>query len=168
LVKKMQFTYGKGGIPPTPNDRPKLHDLRTVDAGGKPITLSEGRSSPTRASYSRRSTTTRSRSDSRARGQLQQPGAGLERHPHCAGADLDIVNADECSSVTAEIIRTRVLTYGQVRLERQHHEIRKEPLPVTGLRIRVTGQLFFDGSHIPRPCSGRRGAPRGRCTRLRN
>jgi hypothetical protein len=60
----------------------------------------------------------------------------------------------ECNSVTAEILPhfrpavwerfdSNSCTVGHVT----------NPLPVKGIRVRITGQLFFDGSHLPNSCA---------------
>jgi hypothetical protein len=58
----------------------------------------------------------------------------------------------ECSSVTAEIIPH----FRPASWNRFDNDPKTSPavngLPVKGLKVRITGQLFFDASHKPNPC----------------
>jgi hypothetical protein len=69
--------------------------------------------------------------------------------------------ADECKTVTAEIIpHHRSAIYNRFDTDSRdflngkpqkpgQDKIKGSPLPLKGARVRVTGQLFFDGSHSP-------------------
>jgi hypothetical protein len=64
----------------------------------------------------------------------------------------------ECKSVTAEIIpHLRPATW-----DRFDNDPKTSPsvtgLPVKGLKVRITGPLFFDASHKPRPCGSHGGS----------
>jgi hypothetical protein len=67
-------------------------------------------------------------------------------------------NAAECESVTAEIIpHLRPATWNRFDCDpRTHDNIPGTSgiMQVKGLHVRITGQLFFDGSHKPVPCTG--------------
>src|SRR5262249_46666849 len=68
--------------------------------------------------------------------------------------DSNVSQADECTSVTAEIIpHFRSALWDRIDSNADTSPHVNNPLPVRGLRVKVTGQLFFDGSHIPTPCS---------------
>jgi hypothetical protein len=63
-------------------------------------------------------------------------------------------SARECSSVTAEIIpHSRPALWDRFDTNSCTKQHVTNPLPVKGLRVRITGQLFFDGSHKPNSCS---------------
>jgi len=63
--------------------------------------------------------------------------------------------AEECSSVTAEIIpHFRPPLWDRFDTNECTSPHVTNPLPVRGQRVRITGQLFFDGSHTPGPCGG--------------
>lgn len=158
LVKKKQLTYGVGNKPPLRKDRPKLHNLETVDAKGNPITLSEG------ALVTYEGFVFEAKHDDTF--PLGFKGEGVNcNNPALDFNDIhialvetsDIINADECDSVTAEIIpHSRPDLWDRFDSNANTKKFVANPLPVVGLRIRVTGQLFFDGSHRPRPCAGPR------------
>lgn len=158
LVKKGQLTYGVNNAPPQPKDRPKLHNLQTVDAAGNPVTLSEG------ALVTYEGFVFEAKHDDTF--PLGFKGEGVNcNNPALDWNDIhialvqssDIVHANECSSVTAEIIpHSRPDLWDRFDSNANTKKFVKKPLPVAGLRIKVTGQLFFDGSHRPRPCAGPR------------
>src|SRR5262249_2530159 len=63
--------------------------------------------------------------------------------------------SQECASATAEIIpHFRLPLWDRFDTDACTSSHVTNPLPVKGLRVRITGQLFFDGSHKPAPCSG--------------
>ncbi len=166
MVAKHQISYGqraqpkkgkpKGptGGPPQPNDRPKIGSgkLLTVDKNGHSVKLGEG------------DIVTLDAFVLDAKHDDTFPfGFGGET-VNCKNSlmewnDIHIAlgrtaNMKECDSVTAEIIPhfrpsvwerfdSNSCTVGHV----------KNPLPVEGIRVRITGQLFFDGSHLPNSCS---------------
>lgn len=60
----------------------------------------------------------------------------------------------ECDSVTAEIIpHFRPAVWERFDCDECTVGHVTNPLPVKGIRVRITGQLFFDGSHLPNSCS---------------
>jgi hypothetical protein len=96
---------------------------------------------------------------------------------HIALAETEeAVNGSECDTVTAEItphhrseIYNRFDTNPKDFLIDAHGKKQKQktgedklagkPLPLSGARIRITGQLFFDASHSA-PCHNGKGAPK--------
>lgn len=158
LVKKHQLTYGVGNKPPQPKDRPKLHNLQTVDAVGNPVTLSEG------ALVTYDGFVFEAKHDDTF--PLGFTGEGVNcNNPALDWNDIhialvqtsDIVHANECDSVTVEIIpHSRPALWDRFDTNPMTRKFVTNPLPMVGRRIKVTGQLFFDGSHTPRPCAGPR------------
>jgi hypothetical protein len=162
-VDKMKLNYGPKkksktgrftGGPPLPKERSKIGrgKLATVDKQGNPVMLGEG-------------------------DLVSIVGIVLDAHHadtfpfgfagetvNCKNSllewnDIHIAlvetpNMKECDSVTAEIIPhfrpslwerfdSNSCTVGHVT----------NPLPVEGIQVKLTGQLFFDGSHRALPCS---------------
>ncbi len=71
----------------------------------------------------------------------------------------ETAGAEECSSVTAEIIpHFRPALWERFDSNACTSPHVTNPLPIKNLRVRITGQLFFDGSHTPGPCQGQSGA----------
>ena len=151
MVKNGQFSYGTHG-PPQPGDRQKLHNLSTVDASGKTVTLSEGDLVTIEAFVLD------------AKHDDTFPFGFGGESVNCKNSllewnDIHVAlgqkkRSRECSSVTAEIIphfRPPVWDRFDVNACTAPHVT--NPLPVKGLRVRMTGQLFFDGSHLPSSCS---------------
>jgi hypothetical protein len=151
MVAKKQITYGKGGIPPKPETRTKLAALPTVDANGNPVILGEGKLVVMEGFV-----LDAKHDDSFP---LGFKGEGV----NCNNSALDFndihialgktARTPECSSVTAEVIphfRSAVLDRFDSNPITAPHV--PNALPVKGIQVRITGQLFFDGSHIPKPC----------------
>jgi hypothetical protein len=77
--------------------------------------------------------------------------------------------SSECETVTAEIIphhRTKIYNRFDTKLadflngkpqKKGEDKLKGKPLPLQGARVRLTGQLFFDGSHSP--CRNGKGGP---------
>lgn len=150
MVQQGQISYGNDG-PPQPADRAKLKGLATVDANGQAITLGEG------------DLVTLDAFVLDAKHDDTFPFGFKGESVNCKNSllewnDIHIAlgesaSAEECSSVTAEIIphfRPAVWDRFDVNACTAPHVT--NPLPVKGLRVRITGQLFFDGSHKPSPC----------------
>ena len=153
LVQQGQLTYGKTG-PPKPADRAKLQGISTVDSSGHPVTLGEGKLVTLDAFVFD------------AKHDDTFPFGYKGEGVNCNNSLLEwndihvalvgtATAKDECSSVTAEIIphfRPAVWERFDSDTCTSPHVI--NPLPVKGIRVRITGQLFFDGSHEPTPCGG--------------
>jgi len=155
LVEQGQLTYGKTG-PPKPVDRAKLQSLSTVDSKGKTISLGEGKLVTIEAFV------LDAKHDDTFPFGFGGEGVNCKNSLlewndiHVALADT--ASAEECSSVTAEIIpHFRPLVWDRFDSNACTMPHVTNPLPVKGIRVRLTGQLFFDGSHTPTPC----GAPGG-------
>jgi hypothetical protein len=155
LVQQGQLTYGKTG-PPQPADRAKLQGLSTVDSNGQPVTLGEGKLVTLDAFV-----LDAKHDDTFPFG---YKGEGV----NCNNSLFDwndihvalavTATTPECSSVTAEIIpHFRPAVWDRFDSNKCTSPHVTKPLPVKGIRVRITGQLFFDGSHEPTPC----GAPGG-------
>lgn len=81
----------------------------------------------------------------------------------------DKTEASECETVTAEITpHHRSALYNRFdtlpadflngkKQQKGKDKLEGKPLPLVGTRVRVTGQLFFDGSHSP--CRNGKGGP---------
>ena len=150
LVQQGQFSYGKTG-PPKPADRAKLQSLSTVDSQGKAVTLSEGKLVTVDAFVF-----DAKHDDSFPFGfggeGVNCKNSLLEWNDiHVALVDTS--SAKECSSVTAEIIpHFRPDVWERFDSDTCTAPHVAKPLPVKGIRVRITGQLFFDGSHTATPC----------------
>jgi hypothetical protein len=155
LVEQGQLSYGKTG-PPEPADRAKLQGLSTVDSNKKPITLSEGNLVTIDAVVFD------------AKHDDTFPFGFGGEGVNCNNSllewnDIHVAlvepgSTQECSSVTAEIIpHFRSVVWDRFDSNDCTSPHVTNPLPVKGLRVRITGQLFFDGSHLPAPC----GSPPG-------
>ena len=72
---------------------------------------------------------------------------------------------EECSSVTAEIIpHFRPVNWNRFDCnDTTAPHVKNAITQVKGLRVRITGQLFFDGSHLAHPC----GTPKGQSDPIR-
>lgn len=150
MVAKHEITYGNL-IPPKPEDRPKLKSLSTVDVSGNEITLGEGDVVifqgfvvDAKHDYSF---------------PLGLNGETVNcNNPALNWGDIAInlgetATSPECSTVNARIIpHLRPVLWERFDSNSQTRKFVMHPLPVKGLRVRITGQLFFDGSHRPRPC----------------
>jgi hypothetical protein len=129
-------------------DRTGLAKVPTVDLKGKPVTLSEG------DVVSLTGTVKEAKHDDVPLLNAQFHGEGVNcNNDDVEWNDIHIVlldsGSDECQSVTAEIIphfRPEVW-------DRFDSNPKTSPsvngLPVAGIKVRLTGQLFFDGSHAP-------------------
>lgn len=151
IVQQGQISYGTGG-PPQPDDRVKLQRLSTVDANGNAVTLGEG------------SVVTLEAFVLDAKHDDTFPFGFGGESVNCKNSLLEwndihialgqTARARECSSVTAEIIpHFRPALWDRFDSNACTSPLVANPLPVKGLRVRITGQLFFDGSHKPSPCS---------------
>lgn len=156
LVLSHQISYGSTG-PPQPSDRAKLHGIATQDANGSAITLSEGDLVTLEAFVLD------------AKHDDTFPFGFGGEGVNCKNSLLEwndihvalgqTATSRECSSVTAEIIphfRPAVWERFDSNTCTKPHVTK--PLPVKGLRVRLTGQLFFDGSHKPTPCNATPGS----------
>jgi hypothetical protein len=150
LVQQGQLNYGKTG-PPSPADRAKLSGLVTVDKNGHPVTLGEG------------SLVTIEGLVLDAKHDDTFPFGFGGESVNCKNSLLEwndihvdlaeSASATECSSVTAEIIpHFRPAVWDRFDSNACTAPHVTNPLPVKGIRVRMTGQLFFDGSHLPSPC----------------
>ena len=154
LKRQGRFHYSNGS-PPPPAERARLRNLSTVDAAGRAIRIGEGTVVSIEAVVF-----DAKHDDTRC---LGFGGEGVNcKNDTTAWNDIHIAlveNAsitDECTSVTAEIIPH----FRPAVWDRFDSNPATSPavhgLPVHGLQVRLTGQLFFDGSHVPRPCQGPR------------
>ena len=166
LVQQQQFSYGSAAPPPA--DRAKLLGISTVDVNGQAVTLGEGKLVTLDAFVL----------DAKHDDTFV---LGSDPHKGFTGEGVNCNNslfewndihvalgqtaaAEECSSVTAEIIpHFRPAVWDRFDSNACTSPHVTNPLPVKGLRVRITGQLFFDGSHTPGPC----GAPGGAHSFLR-
>jgi hypothetical protein len=160
LVQQGTFKYGQSS--PQPADRAKLHDLPTVDVNGNPVLLGEGKLVKFEGFV-----LDAKHDDTYVLGSGPQ-GFGGEG-VNCKNSLFDwndihvalgeTAGAEECASVTAEIsshFRPAVWDRFDSNACTSPHVT--NPLPIKGLRVRITGQLFFDGSHTPGQCQGPHGA----------
>ena len=156
LVQQGNFSYGDKA--PQPADRAKLQGLSTVDANGNPVTLGEGNLVTLEAFV-----LDAKHDDTYVLGSGPEgyKGEGV----NCNNSLFDwndihialgqTAGAEECSSVTAEIIpHFRPPLWDRFDTNECTSPHVTNPLPVKGQRVRFTGQLFFDGSHTPGPCGG--------------
>ena len=156
LVQQGKISYGANG-PPQPADRVKLQSLPTVDASGSPVTLGEGKLVTLEAFV------LDAKHDDTfvlGTGPVGFGGEGVNcKNSLFEWNDIHIAlgrtaGASECSSVTAEIIpHFRPAVWDRFDSNSCTSRRVTNPLPVKRLRVRITGQLFFDGSHKPSPCS---------------
>jgi hypothetical protein len=151
MVRKHKISYGKNG-PPQSSDRPKLHGLSTVDAGGSAARLGEGDLVTLEAFVLD------------AKHDDTFPFGFAGEGVNCKNSLLEwndihvalgqTASSKECSSVTAEIIpHFRPPVWDRFDCDPCTSPHVTKPLPVKGLRVRITGQLFFDGSHLPSSCT---------------
>jgi hypothetical protein len=150
-VQQGQLTYGSTG-PPLPADRAKLKGLATVDVNGSAITLGEG------------DLVTLDAFVLDAKHDDTFPFGFKGEGVNCKNSLLEwndihvalgkTASAQECSSATAEIIpHFRPAVWERFDSNACTVSHVTNPLPVKHLRVRITGPLFFDGSHKPSPCS---------------
>jgi hypothetical protein len=150
-VAQHELTYGTNG-PPLPADRAKLKGLATVDVNGNPVTLGEG------------DLVTLDAFILDAKHDDTFPFGFGGEGVNCKNSLLEwndihvalgsTALAKECSSATAEIIpHFRSAVWDRVDTNSCTVAHVTNPLPVKHLRVRITGQLFFDGSHKPSSCS---------------
>ena len=156
MVSRGEISYGSGG-PPNPADRAKLHNLSTVDSNGHAVTLSEGDLVTIDAFV-----LDAKHDDSFPLG--TGPTGFQGESVNCRNSLLEwndihvalgrTASVAECSSVTAEIIpHFRPAVWERFDSNSCTSRHVTNPLPVKGIRVRITGQLFFDGSHKPSSCS---------------
>lgn len=159
LVQQGTFKYGQSS--PQPADRVKLHDLSTVDANGNSVLLGEGKLVTFEGFV-----LDAKHDDTYVLGSGPQ-GFGGEG-VNCKNSLFDwndihvalgeTAGAEECASVTAEISpHFRPALWDRFDSNACTSPHITNPLPIKGLRVRITGQLFFDGSHTPGPCAGPHG-----------
>jgi len=151
LVAHHQLTYGSNG-PPQPSDRAKLKGLATTDVNGEAVTLGEG------------DLVTLDAFILDAKHDDTFPFGFGGEGVNCKNSLLEwndihvalgqTATARECASATAEIIpHFRPAVWDRIDSNACTRSHVTNPLPVKGLRVKITGQLFFDGSHKPSPCS---------------
>jgi len=154
-VQQGQLTYGSTG-PPLPADRAKLKGLATVDVNNNAITLGEG------------DLVTLDAFVLDAKHDDTFPFGFGGEGVNCKNSLLEwndihialgkTASAQECSSATAEIIpHFRPAVWDRFDSNACTVSHVTNPLPVKRLRVRITGQLFFDGSHKPSPCGASTG-----------
>jgi len=159
LVQQGTFKYGASA--PQAADRAKLQGLSTLDANGASVTLGEGMLVTLEGFV-----LDAKHDDSYVLGSGPEgfKGEGV----NCKNSLFDwndihialgeTASAEECSSVTAEIIpHFRPAVWDRFDSNACTSPHVTNALPVKGLRVRITGQLFFDGSHSPGPCGGAAG-----------
>ncbi len=156
MVQQGKISYGSNG-PPQPADRMKLQSLSTVNASGNSVTLGEGKLVTIEAFV------LDAKHDDTfvlGTGPVGFGGEGVNcKNSLFEWNDIHVAlgrtaSAAECSSVTAEIIpHFRPAVWDRFDSNSCTSQHVTNPLPVKGLRVRITGQLFFDGSHKPSPCS---------------
>ncbi|HSS20935.1 MAG TPA: hypothetical protein VLL54_12745 [Pyrinomonadaceae bacterium] len=150
-VQHHELTYGSTG-PPQPADRNKLKNLASVDRNNHAITLGEG------------DLVTLDAFILDAKHDDTFPFGFKGEGVNCKNSLLEwndihvalgsSATAHECASATAEIIpHFRSAVWDRIDTNACTVSHVTNPLPVKHLRVRITGQLFFDGSHKPSPCS---------------
>ena len=150
LVQQGKLTYGSTG-PPLPADRAKLQGLSTVDVKNQAVTLGEGQLVTLDAFVF-----DAKHDDSFPfgfKGESVNCKNSLLEWNDIHVALVQTASDKECSSATAEIIphfRPAVWERFDSNTCTARHVTK--PLPVKGIRVKLTGQLFFDGSHKPTPC----------------
>jgi hypothetical protein len=151
MVVKHQITYGTNHTPPKPKDRAKLKSLATVDVNHNAIMLGEG------ALVTFEGFVLDAKHDDSF--PLGFTGESVNcNNPALNWNDIHIALGEtamtpECSSVTVEISpHFRPALWDRFDSNPITSPFVTNPLPVKELRVRITGQLFFDGSHIPKPC----------------
>ena len=151
-VNRMVQNGQLNGSPPPPDDRTKLRGLSTVDKAGNAITLGEGDLVTLEAFV-----LDAKHDDTFPFG---FGGEGVNcKNSLLEWNDIHIAlgqkaTSRECSSVTAEIIpHFRPPLWDRIDSNACTARHVTNPLPVKRLRVRITGQLFFDGSHVPSSCS---------------
>ncbi len=156
LVQQGNFSYGDKA--PQPSDRAKLLGLSTVDVNGNPVTLGEGNLVTLEAFV-----LDAKHDDTYVLGSGPEGYKGEGVNCNNSLFDWNDIHialgktalAEECSSVTAEIIpHFRPPLWDRFDANECTSPHVTNPLPVKGQRVRITGQLFFDGSHTPGPCGG--------------
>jgi uncharacterized protein YgiM (DUF1202 family) len=150
LVQQGSFKYG-GPSAPQATDRAKLQGLSTLDANGASVTLGEG------MLVTLEGFVLDAKHDDTYvlgfNGESVNCKNSLFDWNDIHIALGETASAEECSSVTAEIIpHQRPALWDRFDCNRCTSRHVTNALPVKGLRVRVTGQLFFDGSHLPGPC----------------
>ncbi|HYR77755.1 MAG TPA: hypothetical protein VEM96_18200 [Pyrinomonadaceae bacterium] len=154
LVAQHSFSYGQS--PPEPADRAKLHDLSTVDVNGNAVLLGEGKLVTFEGFV-----LDAKHDDTYLQGSGPQgfKGEGVNcKNSLLEWNDIHVAltetpGADECSSVTAEIIpHFRPALWERFDSNACTSPHVTNPLPIKNLRVRITGQLFFDGSHTAGAC----------------
>jgi len=156
MVTQHKISYGKGppSGPPQPNARPKISSgkLDTIDKNGHPVKIGEG------------DLVTIDAFVLDAKHDDTFPfGFGGET-VNCKNSLLEwndihialgrTATMGECNSVTAEIVpHFRPAVWDRFDSNSCTSRHVTSPLPVKGIRVRITGQLFFDGSHLPNSCS---------------
>ena len=154
LVAQHSFTYGQS--PPQPADRAKLHDLSTVDVNGNAVLLGEGKLVTFEGFV-----LDAKHDDTYLQG--SGPHGFTGEGVNCKNSLLEwndihvalveTAGAEECSSVTAEIIpHFRPALWERFDSNACTSPHVTNPLPIKNLRVRITGQLFFDGSHTAGRC----------------
>lgn len=154
-VQLGQLTYGSTG-PPLPADRAKLQGLATVDVSNDAVTLGEG------------DLVTLDAFVLDAKHDDTFPFGFKGEGVNCKNSLLEwndihvalgkTASARECASATAEIIpHFRPAVWDRIDSNACTVSHVTDPLPVKRLRVKITGQLFFDGSHKPSPCSASAG-----------
>jgi hypothetical protein len=152
LVQQGQISYGNTG-PPQPADRIKLRGLSTIDVNGRSVTLGEG------------NVVTLDALVLDAKHDDTFPFGFKGESVNCKNSllewnDINVTlvqtaSSQKCSSVTAEIIpHFRPVLWDRFDSNACTSRHVTKPLPVKGLRVKITGQLFFDGSHNAAPCYG--------------
>lgn len=158
LVQQGTFKYGQSS--PQPADRVKLHDLSTVDVNGNSVLLGEGKLVTFEGFV-----LDAKHDDTYVLG-TDKPYAGEGVNCNNSLFDWNDIHvalgekagAEECSSVTAEISpHFRPALWDRFDSNACTSPHVTNSLPINGLRVRITGQLFFDGSHTPGQCEGPHG-----------
>jgi hypothetical protein len=149
MKKKGQFHYDNGK-PPSPTERAKLKNLKTVDVDGNAVELTEG------SLVSIEAFVLDAKHDDTAL--LGFSGEGVNcKNDTTDWNDIHIAlgtkaSSTECSSVTAEIIpHFRPAVWDRFDSNKATSGA-VNGLKVKGLFVRIIGQLFFDGSHLAKPC----------------
>jgi len=137
-----------------PADRSGLRRLSTKDSSGKSIKLGEGDVVTLEAFV------LHAKHDDVPLLRPNYHGEGVNcRNDSTDWNDIHIAlgqtaSDHECDSVTAEIIpHFRPANWDRFDNDPKTMPHVKGIAKVKGLQVRITGQLFFDGSHRPKPCS---------------
>jgi len=167
VVRQNQFSFGTDAKLNNNPDRSALASFKTTDANGTKVDLGEGKL------VSLDAFVLQAKHDDIPLLNPKFKGESVNCHDLTPeGNDIHVALVDsadkvaawqkaakpqqdqiECTSVTAEIIpHSRPDQWNRID-SHPNTAPAVHGLPVTGLHVKITGQLFFDGSHDPKNCA---------------